>query len=56
VWWYVPVIPALWRLRQEDHEFKASIDYATAQRSCQRKEKESVRKIQRKRGREREGE
>jgi hypothetical protein len=23
------VIPALWRLRQEDHEFKASLGYMT---------------------------
>jgi hypothetical protein len=23
----VPVILALWRLRQEDHEFKANLDY-----------------------------
>jgi hypothetical protein len=23
----MPVIPALWRLRQEDHKFEASLDY-----------------------------
>jgi hypothetical protein len=27
VWWYTPIIPALRRLRQEDHKFKASLDY-----------------------------
>jgi hypothetical protein len=26
-WWFTPVIPALRRLRQEDHEFEASLDY-----------------------------
>jgi hypothetical protein len=26
-WWYTPVIPALGRLRQEDLEFEASMDY-----------------------------
>jgi hypothetical protein len=26
-WWYTPVIPALRRLRQKDHKFKASLDY-----------------------------
>jgi hypothetical protein len=27
VWWHTPVIPALRRLRWEDHEFEASLDY-----------------------------
>lgn len=27
VWWYMPEIPALGRLRQEDYVFKASIGY-----------------------------
>jgi hypothetical protein len=27
VWWYMSVIPALGRLRQEDHEFSVSLDY-----------------------------
>jgi hypothetical protein len=27
VWWCTPVIPALRRLRQEDHELKASLNY-----------------------------
>jgi hypothetical protein len=26
-WWFTPIIPALRRLRQEDHEFKASLGY-----------------------------
>jgi uncharacterized membrane protein len=26
-WWYIPVIPALGRLRQEDQELEASLDY-----------------------------
>jgi hypothetical protein len=26
-WWYTPVIPALRKLRQEDHEFEASLGY-----------------------------
>jgi hypothetical protein len=25
VWWYVPVISAVGRLRQKDHKFKASL-------------------------------
>jgi hypothetical protein len=24
---YMPIIPALWRLRQEDYKFKASLGY-----------------------------
>jgi hypothetical protein len=27
VWWYMPVIPTLQRLSQEDHEFEASLGY-----------------------------
>jgi hypothetical protein len=27
VWWCTPVIPAFGRLRQEDHEFKASLGH-----------------------------
>jgi hypothetical protein len=27
VWWYTSAIPALGRLRQEDHEFKASLGF-----------------------------
>jgi hypothetical protein len=26
VWWYISVIPAYWRLRQEDSKFKPSLD------------------------------
>jgi hypothetical protein len=31
VWWYISVIPALGRLRQEDHKFKTSLAIATKQ-------------------------
>jgi hypothetical protein len=27
VWWYMPVIPALGKLSQEDHEFEDSLSY-----------------------------
>jgi hypothetical protein len=27
VWWYTPVIPALRKLRQEDHMFEAGLGY-----------------------------
>jgi hypothetical protein len=27
VWWYTTVIPAVWRLRQEDLKVKASLEY-----------------------------
>jgi hypothetical protein len=27
IWWYKPVIPALWKPRQEDGEFQASLGY-----------------------------
>jgi hypothetical protein len=27
MWWCMSLIPALWWLRLEDHEFKASLDY-----------------------------
>jgi hypothetical protein len=28
VWWHTPLIPALRRLKQEDHMFHSSMDYA----------------------------
>jgi hypothetical protein len=36
VWWYITVIPALGRLRQEDHEFE-ELGYQL--RSCLHKDK-----------------
>lgn len=27
VFWLTPVVPAVWRLKQVDHEFEARIDY-----------------------------
>jgi hypothetical protein len=38
VWWFTPVIPALRRLRQDNHEFKVILGYVT--RSCLKKEEE----------------
>jgi predicted glycosyl hydrolase (DUF1957 family) len=26
-WWYIPVIPALGRLRQEDHQFEVNLGF-----------------------------
>jgi hypothetical protein len=42
VWWYLPVIPALGRRRQENFEFKASLCYIA--RPCLKKKKK-VRKV-----------
>jgi hypothetical protein len=36
VWWQPPVISALWRLRQEDHEFKGSL--GNTEKACFKKE------------------
>jgi hypothetical protein len=35
VWWFTSIIPALWRLRQEDRKFKASLGYL--ERLCLKK-------------------
>jgi hypothetical protein len=42
VWWCTPVIPALGKLRQEDCEFQASLDYTV--RSCLKKKKKKKKK------------
>jgi hypothetical protein len=39
VWWYTPVIPALRKLRQEDHKFKVSLGYI--ERPCLEKKRDS---------------
>jgi hypothetical protein len=56
VWWHTPVIPALGKLRQEDHEFKAKLGYLTGSGavwaikpvSKKKEEKEKVEKEKRK--------
>jgi hypothetical protein len=34
VWWWIPVIPALWSWRQEDREFKAILGYTVSFRTA----------------------
>jgi hypothetical protein len=51
VWWRILVIPALWRPRQEDCDFKASLGYIAS--PCVKKKE---RKEGRKKGKEREKE
>jgi hypothetical protein len=43
VWWYTPVIPALGKLRKEDHEFEASLGYI-ARAVSKKKKKQGNRK------------
>jgi hypothetical protein len=39
VWWYMPVIPALGRLRQEDIKFEASLCFVTDPITTRKKKK-----------------
>jgi hypothetical protein len=40
VWWFIPVIPALGRQRQEKHEFKDNLGYEIL---SQKKQKELLK-------------
>jgi hypothetical protein len=42
VWWYTPVIPEFWRLRQENSEFQVSL--ANVMRPCLKKINEERKK------------
>jgi hypothetical protein len=44
-WWCTPVIPALRRLRQEDHEFKASLGYITTKKKKPKNEQTNKTKL-----------
>jgi hypothetical protein len=33
VWWHIAIIPALWKLRQEDLAFKGNLSYSVSSRS-----------------------
>jgi hypothetical protein len=50
--WYTPVIPALRRLRQEDHKFEVRVSYIAG--PCKRKERRKEGRREGKRGRKRE--
>jgi hypothetical protein len=43
VWWFTPVLLALGRLKQEDHEFNASLGYIGRPYLRKKKVKESIR-------------
>jgi hypothetical protein len=45
-WWFIPVIPALGRLRWEDHKFETSLDYRV--RSCVKNNKRPPEKTKQK--------
>jgi hypothetical protein len=43
MWWYTPVIPELWRLRLEDHEFETNVGYIV--RFCLKKKKKKEEEL-----------
>jgi hypothetical protein len=47
-WWCIPITPTHGRLRQEDHEFDASLGYIL--KPCQKKEKEREGRKEKKKG------
>jgi hypothetical protein len=47
VWWFMPIIPALGRPRQEDCEFQANLSYMA--RPCQEREKKRKKRREEKR-------
>jgi hypothetical protein len=44
-WWLTPVITALGKLKQENQEFKASLDYISSSRTAQATDKTLSQKI-----------
>jgi hypothetical protein len=56
-WWHTPVIIALKRLRHEDHDFEASLDYILRPKERKEgREREIEKKRNREKGRKREKE
>jgi hypothetical protein len=48
VWWYMPTIPALEKLRQEDHEFESSPGYIVNSRTTWAIEQDPISKKKKK--------
>jgi hypothetical protein len=44
MWWFMPIIPALRRVRQKDHKFKASLGHTVRQCFKQNKTKTKSKK------------
>jgi hypothetical protein len=53
MWWHTPVITALRRLRQEDHEFEVSLGYVVKCCVNKKKRKEGERRERERRKKER---